>query len=317
MKRGIVLAAAALVVGLTSVASAQVKLEHKFREGSDARFQAVTKSHQILDISGMQVETRAEEVPTIRWTVGTRNPDGTLPIRQTLEAIRVRLELPGGVTISFDSAEPDAKPDNPQLGVFTDLYKALVGMEITFLLDKDNQVKAVEGAEKVLSKATELNPVAGELLKSNLDPEKLKAAFQQHVVSFPTILLRKGDTWDRTEVLNIAGGQSLTFQKRYEYQGTVERDGATLDQIGVKATGVTYAMDPNAQSPVKVSKSNLKIESSDGTILFDREAGGPVESHSVTRITGDLTLVADDKELPTKLDLTLDITTARAEVIGR
>ena len=310
MKRGIATATVALVVGLTSVASAQVKLEHKFREGSDARFQVVTKTHQILDIDGMKVETRAEEVPTIRWTIGTRNPDGTLPVRQKLEAIRVHLELPGGLSVSFDSANPDAKPDNPELAMFTDIYKALVGMEVTFLLDKDNQVKAVEGAEKVLSKATELNPLAGELLKGNLDPEKLKAAFTQHVVSFPPILLRKGDTWDRTEVLDIAGGQSLTFQKRYEYLGTVERDGVTLDQIGVKAQGVTYAMDPNAQSPVKVSKSDLKIESSDGTILFDREDGVPVESHGVTRITGDLTLVAGEKELPTKLDLTLDIATA-------
>jgi Family of unknown function (DUF6263) len=311
MVRRIVSATVVLVAGWASLVWAQVKLEHKFAEGSDARFQVVAKTHQVLDISGMKVETQAEEMTTVHWAVGTRDPDGTLPVRQTVESIRVQLDLPGGLSLSFDSANPDAKEDNPQLAVFRDIFKAAVGMEVTFLLDKDNQVKAVEGTEKALSKVNELNPAAAEQLKNRLDPEKLKAAFAQLVGSLPPVLVRTGDTWDRTEVFPISGGQSLTFQKRYEYLGTVEQDGVTLDKIGVRAQGVTYAMDPDAPSPVKVGKSDLKVESSDGTILFDRQKGMPVEGQGVTRITGEMSLLAGGQELPTKLDLTLDIATKR------
>jgi Family of unknown function (DUF6263) len=306
MTRRIVTAATALVAVVASVAPAQVKLEHTFREGSDARYQAVSKTHQILVIDGKKEETRTQEVPTFRWTVGARTPDGTRPVRQTLEAIRTRMDLPGGVSLSFDSSDPAAKPEDPQLAVFADIYRAIVGAEITFLVDDEHRVKAVEGTETILSKATELNPKAGELLKGSLDPEKLKSAFTQHVVSFPTTLLREGDTWDRTERLDIAGGQSLMFLKRYEYRGTVEREGVTLDRIGVQAQGVTYVVDPAAPPP-RVSKSALKIASSDGTILFDRKRGMPVEIHHVTRITGDLTLETAEKQLPATLDLTLDI----------
>ena len=36
---------------------------------------------------------------------------------------------------------------------------------------------------------------------------------------------------------------------------------------------VKYDQDPKSKLPVKVVKSDLKVESSEGTILFDREEG--------------------------------------------
>jgi hypothetical protein len=56
---------------------------------------------------------------------------------------------------------------------------------------------------------------------------------------------------------------------------------------------------------VTIPKSDLKVDASDGTILFDREAGRVVSSKITTRIKGDLTIVAGGMELESKLDLTL------------
>jgi hypothetical protein len=299
----------ALVV-CASVASAQVKLEQKFVEGSQTRYLTTAKSHQILDIGGMKVETQSEEASTIRWTVGTRDPDGSLTVRQTVEAVRAELNLPGGLSLSFDSANPDAKDNNPALTVFRDIYRASVGLEMTFILGKDNRVRDVRDAEKALRKVEELNPAAADQIRNRFDPERLKTAFDQQVGLLPPTLVRKGDTWDRTEVFDIAGGQTLTFQVRSEYLGTVEQNGVTLDKIGTKAQEVTYTLDPKAESPVLVKKSDLMIESSDGTILLDRKKGAVVESRRVDRITGEMTLVVGGKELPTKLDLTLDLATS-------
>jgi len=139
---------------------------------------------------------------------------------------------------------------------------------------------------------------------------------QRHFVDEPVVavgeadgLVREGEPWERTETSDISGGQTLTFKKRYEYLGTVTKGGKTLDKIGVKALDVTLKMDPNVEAPAKITKSDLKVESSDGTILFDREAGTAVEHDETYRVKGDMTIVikinGEDKELPSKIDLTI------------
>jgi hypothetical protein len=55
-----------------------------------------------------------------------------------------------------------------------------------------------------------------------------------------------------------------------------------------------------------VIKSDLKIESSDETILFDREAGCVVESRGKTRLKGSATFSVEGEEVPGEIDLTLE-----------
>ena len=66
-----------------------------------------------------------------------------------------------------------------------------------------------------------------------------------------------------------------------------------------------------AQVYEKEGKSDLAIDSSDGTILFDRESGQVVDSKAVNRIKGDMTLSINGTDLPAKLDLTLDVSYVR------
>jgi len=304
--RSSALALALLAAGLTSIGRAQVKLDWKFPEDSQATYETVQNVHQVLTINGMAVETNAESTLTTRRSIGARRPDGNLPIRQSLEAMKNQISLPGGVTISFDSAKPDAKPDNPQLAFFHDVFKVLLGLNYTIVLDKEQRVAAVEGTEQVQAKANDLNPMAAALLKGELNPDKFKQEFEEELGSLPPILVREGETWDRTTVKQFGGGQAMTFQKRYEYKGTTREGGKELDRIDVQAKAVTFAIDADSNLPAKVTKSELKVDSSEGTILFDRAEGRVVSNREKIRVTGDLTLVINDKDLPSQLDLTLE-----------
>jgi hypothetical protein len=58
-----------------------------------------------------------------------------------------------------------------------------------------------------------------------------------------------------------------------------------------------------------VTKSDLKIDSGDGTILFDREVGAIVSAKGKTRIKGSMTFDAGGQELPGDLDLTIETDT--------
>ena len=69
---------------------------------------------------------------------------------------------------------------------------------------------------------------------------------------------------------------------------------------------VKYNTDPDSNLPLKPIKSDLKPESSDGTILFDREGGHVVSSTDKVRIKGDITFSANGQELPSTLDLNIE-----------
>jgi Family of unknown function (DUF6263) len=300
----------AMVVGTAVSASAQVKLEYKYSEGSSSRAKTSTKVEQTLTIAGMDIDTKAVSAVVTSTSVDKRRADGTLPVNQKTESIKTEIELPGGVKINIDSADPDAKIDNPQLAFLGDLYKVMAGATHTFILDNNGKVKLVEGNEKLLAKLEGLDPKAASLIKGPLQTETIQRSFEQSHGNLPDTPVRQGETWERTEVSDLGAGQTLTFKKQYEYLGTVEEGGRTLDKIGVKATSVIYAMDPAADSPAKVEKSDLKIESSEGTILFDRASGEAIKSNDKTRIKGDMTLKIGEMELPSKLDLIFESSTA-------
>ena len=57
-----------------------------------------------------------------------------------------------------------------------------------------------------------------------------------------------------------------------------------------------------------MTKSDLKVESSDGTILFDREAGYVVEERGKLHIKGSMTLSAGGQEIPGEIDITIETT---------
>jgi hypothetical protein len=285
---------AAVGVGLLALvgsqaAQAQVKLEYKYPEGKTLTYKTTTKTHQILTINGMEIPTDAEEMVVGSQAVGKRRGDSSLPITSKVESLRAELALPGGINITFDSSDPNAKIENEQLAFLAEVFKLASEIAYTVVLDEQNKVKAVEGTEKILEKADKLSPQGRDAIRTRLQADKLKTQFEQSHRNLPDVLARPGEPWERDETMDIGGGQTLAFHKKYEYAGTEKKGDKTLDKITSKATEVKYSMDPDSPSPLKVTKSDLKIDSSDGTILFDREQGCIVEAHGKTRIKGSMT----------------------------
>jgi hypothetical protein len=301
-----VVGAGFLAMAFSQAAQAQVKLEYKFPEGKKLTYKTTTKMHQVLTINGMELPTDVDSTTVSSQTVGKRRDDSSLPVEHKPESIRLELTAAGGVNVTYDSSDPNAKIDDERVAFLGDVLKLAGEAVYTVVLDGQNKFKAIEGAEKLLEKADKLDEKAKAALHSQLDPDKLKLEFEQSHRILPDVLARPGDSWERTETLNAGGGQTLTFRKKYEYAGTEKKGDKTLDKITSKAIEVKYSMDADAQSPLKVTKSDLKIESSTGTILFDREAGCVVESKGKTQVKGSMTFSINDMELPGELDLTME-----------
>jgi hypothetical protein len=306
--QGLVAAALVACLALCSArtAQAQVKLEHKFPEGKKLKYKTTSNTRQVLTLMGMEIETGEERTIVTSIVNGKRRADSNLGVERKVESLRAQISLPGGNNLSFDSSDPAGKIDNPNLAFLNDLFKLASELAYTVVLDGQNKVKAIEGTEKLREKVEKLDPMVRDLVRSQFEADKFKRSFEQELRMLPDVLARPGEPWERTEILEIGGGQTLSFRKKYEYLGTEKKGNKTLEKVGDKVVEVTYKQDPDTNLPLKAVKSNLKVDSSDGTILFDREAGHVVSQSSKLRIKGDMTFSANGMELPGTLDLRLE-----------
>ena len=287
-------------------ARAQVKLEHKYTEGQKLTYNTRSKTNQTLTLMGMEIESIEERSVVMSFSTGKRRSDSTLPLEKKVESLRADLSLPGGIKVVFDTADPNAKVDAPSLAFLADVFKLAGQVVYTIVLDEHNKVKAIEGTEKLQEKADKLDPPARELVGKLFESEKLKRSFEQETQILPDVLARPGETWERNQIIEIGGGQTLNFRKKFEYKGTEKAGGKDLDKISTRVLEVKYNSEPDSNLPLKPIKSNLKPESSDGWILFDREAGHVVSSKEKIRIKGDITFSANGQEIPSTLDLNIE-----------
>jgi hypothetical protein len=297
-----------LALVLQTAASAQVNLTPKIPEGKSLVTETKVHYKQILEIAGMNVETEANVDVTSRSTSGQRAADGKLAVQEKVEGIRFKLALPGNMGIDYDSAKPDsAKSDNQMLQDILNGIKARVDKTYTVVYDKDNKPIAVEGVDKIIAAAPQGTAA---MLQAELNPEKIKREAAETLKMLPGKPVNKGDKWEWVQVQDLGAGQTFTFTHYLEYQGTVERDGKTLDKITLFTGDVKYAIADTGQIPFKLKNSDLKVDSSMGTIYFDRESGQVVEMSVNLHITGPMTLDIMGMELPSKLDLSMDTSSA-------
>lgn len=283
-------------------AQAQVPIAPKFLPGS-TKNEMKLGFKQKLVIAGQTVDTVADIRMMTRVETTPRAADGTVRLATTTVGGTVHLELPGGMTVDFDTAKPDKKPDVPEIEAALSVFRALQGTTYTLVLNAKNEVTAVEGVDKILGS---IPPELQDTLKKELSLEKLRRETAQTYGELPESPVKKGDRWQKSYVMDIGSGQKLTFDNFYEYQGTVEKDGRTLDKISFIAGAVTFSLDGELPGGLTVSSSDLKIDASGGTILYDREMGQVVDRSGTHKISGTMGFSVNGMNLPAMLDLTVD-----------
>ncbi len=291
---GLAVALAIVLTGATQ-AVAEVTLELKFPEESKATLQSELSVDQTLTLAGRDIVTKSTTFVVSTSSIGKRAEDGSLAVTDKVDVFQSELNI-NGTKVQFDSANPDKKADLPQLEPLLDIYRATIKFPIAKTFDAKNKLIAAKLPEGEFEKL-------GDLAKEQFDPEKLKKATEQVLAFLPDGPVKEGETWERSTESNLGSGQVMSFRTKYEYKGTVEQDGRTLDKIEGKAFEVSLAINGNPS--LQLTKSDLKIKESVSTILFDRERGHVVSRVSKVRIDGPLTLTINGMELPGKVDLTM------------
>ena len=294
----------------SQTAQAQVKLEYKFPEGQKLTYKTTSRVRQVLTFMNNQ-EKESVMRRTKVWTrsVGKHRGDSTLPIEEKVHSLRDEYTFPGGIKLTLDSSDPKIKIDNDELSFLGDVFNLESAIAYEVVLDKETKVKAIEGIEKLKEKTEKLDDrIAREEFQNEIGTDRLKTKFEQSIHNFPDALARTGEPWERTEILEI-NGKTFTVRKKYEYRGTEKKGDKTLEKVTFKVLEVKYDQEAVDKLPVKVVKNKLKVESSEGTILFDREEGHVVSVSDKIRIKGEMTYSGGGVDQAVPLDLNFDTST--------
>ncbi len=285
---------------------AQVKLEYKFVEGKKLIYKTTVKKSQNLSFMGMEIRNHEQRTIIESFTIGNRRADLTLPIETKVESLRAEISLPGEDEMTYDTTDPKATINAPGFAFLGDILKLNAEAGYTVVLDGNNKVKAIEGTDALQEKIGKLDPRTQDLVRGEFEAETFKKIAEQRFQFLPDVLARQGEPWERTEILEIGDGRRFILRKKYEYRGTEKREDKTFDKITWKVLEVKLSMDPNSKLPLKTTKSDLKVESSDGTILFDRNEGQIASSKEKLRCKGDQTLSAQGTDVPSVVELSIE-----------
>ena len=298
---------ASLMAILSVPALAQVKLERKIVEGSTRTTEQVTRVEQKLTIAGMETETESDSRVTVKTTAGKRDDSGNIRVQEKIVNMMITTKVQGTEYV-FDSANPD-KASGSALEMLRPVHKALSGRTTTTVWDKENKIAQIEFDQDALNG---LDDNVRNLVKDEVNPEKLKKAANEELERIPAEAVKKGDAWERTSKRSLGAGQMLTATTRYTYEGEIEKDGKTLDKITTKVLSVDLTLE-DSPLPLTIKSTDLKPAESKGELLFDRKLGMTVSGSSSVRIVGDITFVINNMELPSKLDLKMETTSQPKE----
>ena len=292
-----------ILIIISGSLSAQVDLKFKFSDGEKQALEYRSTAHQILTLAGMDIETKSYTSMGIDLQYGMRDKKGRQQVTQQASSLFTDLSLPGGIQVTFDSANPQLTHDIPQIQALMELWDARSRSEFVFMLDADNKAIEVTGSEALSSK---LSPMAADIIRADIEPTRMLENFNRKHAILPDTSVKTGDLWTRKQVMALGSGQYLSIDVQYEYRFDTVRDGITLKNIGMSELSVDFIHDAPPSEPLRIVGSALEVEPLGGTILFDANRGVLVESSSKMRITGALSLTANGQPLSGKLDLTME-----------
>ncbi len=300
MRRLIVLSALVVSLWMPAITRADVDLSSDLGRADDYVTERDVKMTQELTLAGMPVVTKVETTERHHITQGKQDAEGNNIFQLAQQSMRSHMEFPGGMTIDIDTAADRAEASNSLIQFVVDAIKATAGMKVTFVVTPEGKV---ESAKADVPGLQDLDPMGLAIIESQLEEVSLKRELQQELDMLPDRVVKPGEFWNATIVLNAGQGQLLTFTRQCEYVGPEDVDGKTLHRINYKDTGITFEIE--AGSAMSLESSDLEIAESEGVLYFDASLGRVVTADGSSRITGELTLVIQGQELPATLDLTI------------
>ena len=264
-------------------------LHQRFTVGKRYEFGMKMTQESTVAVGGQDVEQKMNMAMKYSMTV-TQHDDGKRK-RAVFRYGRIAMEAnTAGQTLAFDSDKPD---DGPAAAPFASL-RALVGKEVSMLLDENDKVLDVENFEEVMKEVS--SSPAGKMLGQFFNKESMKEMIQGSMLrSLPDHPVKPGESWPLSFNAKMGPMASIAAKGTYTYNKPVEHEGHRCALIGFAAT-MDMDMDfakiagaaagDDAQAAEAIKKMDLKISdtSMTGNVTFDAELGTARLLEMVTKL---------------------------------
>jgi hypothetical protein len=293
-----------VMAGGLSFADDKVELKHSPEYATGQVIRSVSEStvDQTLILAGMNINTKVESNSATRDTVG-ETKDGKTTLNGEFEYFIVNLETPIG-NFNFDSGKTEPPANSPpQLAPLYDLFAAT---------SKAKWVMTLNSTPAVESIAFEGDPFGSleDSGSSDVSPERFQQEYNIMFRRFPDGPVAVGDTWKRSEESHLGNGQLLRYEREFKYLGPKPESGTTVDLIEMRALSVQYEIDGGSQQPFKLVSSDLKVESAEGMLSYDRRhrmfSLQTDKVHVVGALEFSISVNGQEQKLPGELDLTIE-----------
>lgn len=277
------LSAVLVLAGMAVPASAQTKLEWKFKEGEKFFLEQVVNNKMAVKVMGMDMNMDTVQTQVTSFAVLKKNSDGSVVIEQKIESIKIEAEGPAAA--------------------FAQAGQQMEGASFKFTLSPKLQVTKFEGYEEFVKKLGGDDPMLGAMMRMMMSEETMKQSAAEPFAFLPDKPVSKGDKWERKQNLQMAF-IGLTSENKYNYQGKDTLNGKPVEKIGVTSTVKFEPPKGDAGGlPFQISKADFKPEKSDGTFFFDASAGKLVSSEVKMKMKGTMGMSVAGQEIEMEMDV--------------
>ncbi len=261
-----------LVVLLAGAASAAdpVTLRWKLAKGDTFYVRSVQEMNQTIGVLGQNQEMNQTTTTVTKYDV-LDAADGGLTVKQTIHKVDIRGNVPG----------VDAQAGK------------MKGATLTFKLDKDMKVTAVEGYDAYIEQISGGDDNLAKVLKSASSEENVKVTVDDLFNPGPGKPVKTGDKWTRDTKLPLGPLGVFALNARYTLDAL---DGATA-KVVFDADATFTAGKGGDGLPFQITKGELKADKYDGTLNFDTATGRLKETSQSVKLGGSLTVSAMGNEI--------------------
>jgi hypothetical protein len=273
-------------------------------EGVGAEFETTTESSREVSDGGRLTVDVVVESLTSEFAIpvkGADPPDG----------INVRLSTRPDAAVRLDKKMSILGAQFEDLAAFEKAYKALRGFRYRIVVDRNGDFRRVDVPEQHPEALGEPDETAQRMVHQRFDPNWIRYNYDRARGELPTVLVKKGDSWEHTQSFNpciwLRDYIPVNVRRRYTYTGGVQADGMSMDVIEFVAVNaeIDKRRPPGAGD---VSDMRIRRFSSKGRILFSREVGQPVLREEEASLSASWMMTLAGHKIPQSV--TADISTS-------
>jgi hypothetical protein len=288
------------VISLT--ANAQTALRLNLQKGKTYTQTADVKINMKMETQGMKMSFDVPMSMTVSMKVTDIQNDNYV-IECTYDALKMTMNMMGQ-KIAFNSSDKKLDPNNP----FSQLFSSFINKPFTMILDKRQNIIAVEGFDKLFASLLENDAYTEEqktemnkMLQGIFGEDKWKETFASGNMIFPQEPVFEGFTWENKTSKNVHG---MNMQAKNIYK--VEKITAKTAEISV-VSHLNMNMTAANENETKV-KVTVESAQSNSLYVIDLKSGWTKTAKSNTAMKMLTSTNEGDKEISIPMQITMEMT---------